>query len=326
MTSGTRGAPGGAAPGMVERVAQVVHEANRAWDKVRGVPVGPPWEQAEDWQREAAIKDVRLTLAGAPASQLHEAWRQRKLAEGWTPGAVKDRQAKTDPMLVPYTDLSGEDQRTPALAAAITQALACGRERWDVKTLTDPDSSQVNLVPVVATVADLIDLPAPILPTRRVRQEFNTYQLTGTITFAKLEADNDVHMVLADADGHTMIIESPCSDCAQHSIVHDQIATVRQIVETHFPTAAKGGVEHTSVPVTVTGVAFFDRLHGQDGVAPNGIELHPVLSFVVDGTPAAPPPADPGAAAAPPLADPGAAAVPPAAVPPPGPAPAQPAS
>jgi hypothetical protein len=29
----------------------------------------------------------------------------------------------------------------------------------------------------------------------------------------------------------------------------------------------------------VTGVAFFDFLHGQTGVAPNGIELHPVLGF-----------------------------------------------
>ena len=29
----------------------------------------------------------------------------------------------------------------------------------------------------------------------------------------------------------------------------------------------------------VTGVAFFDFLHGQTGVAPNGIELHPVRCF-----------------------------------------------
>jgi hypothetical protein len=28
---------------------------------------------------------------------------------------------------------------------------------------------------------------------------------------------------------------------------------------------------------TVTGVGFFDIIHGQTGVAPNGIELHPVL-------------------------------------------------
>jgi hypothetical protein len=29
----------------------------------------------------------------------------------------------------------------------------------------------------------------------------------------------------------------------------------------------------------VVGVAFFDFNHGQTGVAPNAIELHPVLSF-----------------------------------------------
>jgi hypothetical protein len=29
----------------------------------------------------------------------------------------------------------------------------------------------------------------------------------------------------------------------------------------------------------VSGVAFFDFLHGQTGVARNGIELHPVLGF-----------------------------------------------
>jgi hypothetical protein len=29
----------------------------------------------------------------------------------------------------------------------------------------------------------------------------------------------------------------------------------------------------------VTGVAFFDFDHGQTGVAPNAIELHPVLKF-----------------------------------------------
>ena len=30
---------------------------------------------------------------------------------------------------------------------------------------------------------------------------------------------------------------------------------------------------------TITGVAFFDFKHGQTGVAPNAIELHPVVSF-----------------------------------------------
>jgi hypothetical protein len=29
----------------------------------------------------------------------------------------------------------------------------------------------------------------------------------------------------------------------------------------------------------ITGVAFFDFPHGQTGVAPNAIELHPILGF-----------------------------------------------
>jgi hypothetical protein len=33
------------------------------------------------------------------------------------------------------------------------------------------------------------------------------------------------------------------------------------------------------VPATLTGVGFFDFIHGQTGVAPNGFELHPVLSI-----------------------------------------------
>jgi hypothetical protein len=31
---------------------------------------------------------------------------------------------------------------------------------------------------------------------------------------------------------------------------------------------------------TIRGIAFFDFKHGQTGVAPNGIELHPVLRFM----------------------------------------------
>jgi hypothetical protein len=35
----------------------------------------------------------------------------------------------------------------------------------------------------------------------------------------------------------------------------------------------------TCAKARVTGVAFFDFDHGQTGVAPNAIELHPILAF-----------------------------------------------
>jgi hypothetical protein len=34
--------------------------------------------------------------------------------------------------------------------------------------------------------------------------------------------------------------------------------------------------------VTIVGVGFWDAKHGQTGIAPNGIELHPVLNFKGD--------------------------------------------
>jgi len=50
---------------------------------------------------------------------------------------------------------------------------------------------------------------------------------------------------------------------------------------------------------TVTGVGFFDFLHGQTGVAPNGIELHPVIGFTsLSGGAAPPPPVSPETGAA----------------------------
>jgi len=42
---------------------------------------------------------------------------------------------------------------------------------------------------------------------------------------------------------------------------------------------ATGSFQSASVPVWMKGVGFFDFLHGQNGVAPNGIELHPILDM-----------------------------------------------
>jgi hypothetical protein len=39
-------------------------------------------------------------------------------------------------------------------------------------------------------------------------------------------------------------------------------------------------VHEAAARATIRGIGFFDFLHGQTGVAPNGIELHPVLRFV----------------------------------------------
>jgi hypothetical protein len=163
-------------------------------------------------------------------------------------------------------------------------AAACGVERWSVKTLTDPAASKVNLHPRATTVDALRSMPAPRVSshTPRLAQERRTYRVHASLVEMKLEADSDVHLVIADpSDRRTMIVEFPSSACTHgaNSTLRRRMSTARRalIVACGQPSAAS--FRHLSGSATITGVGFFDVLHGQTGVAPNGIELHPVLSF-----------------------------------------------
>ena len=81
-----------------------------------------------------------------------------------------------------------------------------------------------------------------------------------------------------------MIAEIPLSACASGSKVLAQITKARAAFEAaHSQTQECFNCLHQLV--TLVGVGFFDKLHGQTGVAPNGAELHPVLGFALGGAP-----------------------------------------
>ena len=165
---------------------------------------------------------------------------------------------------------------------ALTGASGCGVERWSIKTLTDPGANQVNLTAVPGTIAGLGSIAAPVEPTDRVAPiETTTYTVSGTLIFTAKEADGDYHLAIEDSSGHTMIVEIPNPSCASGSVVLNQITEARKEFEAKFgvPGQYPAPALKPNVPITVTGVGFFDKLHGQTGVAPNGIELHPVLSL-----------------------------------------------
>jgi hypothetical protein len=157
---------------------------------------------------------------------------------------------------------------------------ACGVERWHVKTGTDPQAVALSLTPVPATVTTLAAMPAPaVLPSdaRIPPAETTVYQVPATLTGVKLEADSDYHLILSAA-GHTMIAEIPDPACVGSS---SPLLPGIELARTEMDARYRPGAQwlHPGVPVIVTGAGFFDSLHGQTGVAPNGIELHPVLSI-----------------------------------------------
>ena len=91
--------------------------------------------------------------------------------------------------------------------------LACGKERWQVKVVTDKMSDRVDPIPVPITIAKLRLIDAPINPTVRKNSryaptELTTYEVTATLTVIKSEGDEDYHLVIKDNKGRTMIVES----------------------------------------------------------------------------------------------------------------------
>jgi hypothetical protein len=169
------------------------------------------------------------------------------------------------------------------LAFSSTLYAQCGVERWSVKTGTDPDAGLVNLNSSTNTTVEsmrAIPAPSPIPANNRVAPtETTQWVISGTLTQYKLEDDSDYHLVIAGTSGNTMIVEIPSPTCVgSGSPFLAGIQNARSKFDAKF--TATTSFQTANVPVQIKGVGMFDFLHGQTGVAPNGIELHPVLDII----------------------------------------------
>ncbi len=159
----------------------------------------------------------------------------------------------------------------------------CGTERWPVKTANDQDVNSVNPVPQVSTIAQLIALPIPANQSATCNRNAPTEDTIFTIQdvnihFQALESDSDYHLVIKDSSGNTMIAEVPAPKCLGLDTCSTNNPYFCEI--THARANADAiDASRTDTIGTVSGIGFFDFLHGQTGVAPNGIELHPVLGI-----------------------------------------------
>ena len=159
-----------------------------------------------------------------------------------------------------------------------------GFGRWTVKTGHDGDAGEVSTLAQTTTIAALRAMKPPSNLTGDTRRltfagspEIQTWRLEDvTLAGYKLETDGDYHLVLVDRAGNSLIAEivdprrvgEPWkAQATQARAVFDRHHTARSTFQTAGET------------VTVTGVGFFDLIHGQLGVAPNGIELHAVLEI-----------------------------------------------
>lgn len=169
----------------------------------------------------------------------------------------------------------------------------CGTERWAVKTLSDEEATCVDFTPRHTTVSWLVSQQVPERLPEQSRSgtiECQVWELTGRLKEFKAEDDGDFHIVLADLEKPdlTMIVEIPDPSCSgvcasPHSA---EMVRARESFTQVFGLPPKRFQRMTqTVMVTITGVGFFDFKHRQTGLAPNGIELHPVIGFEVQNVP-----------------------------------------
>lgn len=111
---------------LIEQIAQIVHEANKALCETAGDMSQKSWNDAAEWQKDAAREGVKeiLTNKNISDGDMHIKWCEFKIADGWKYGPVKDGVKKTHPCLIPFAELDKIDQQKDALFVAIVRALS----------------------------------------------------------------------------------------------------------------------------------------------------------------------------------------------------------
>ncbi len=109
---------------MIEHIARVCHEVNRAYCLALGDNSQPSWEDAPQWQRESARMGVDLHLCGDFGPEAwHRSWMQQKADDGWKYGPVKDPEKKEHPCMVSFDELPKEQQAKDYIFRAVVHAL-----------------------------------------------------------------------------------------------------------------------------------------------------------------------------------------------------------
>lgn len=106
-------------------MAKACHEANRVWCQANNDDSQEHWDEAEQWQRDSAIKGVEFRVQNPDAGHdaQHNSWMKEKTDAGWIYGEAKNADQKTHPCIVPFDQLPEFQRKKDSLFCAIVDAL-----------------------------------------------------------------------------------------------------------------------------------------------------------------------------------------------------------
>jgi len=117
-------------------IASVAFEANRQYcEMIGGKAYNPAWTEVGQDVRDALIESVKVALTDkiVSAELSHLRWAAVRVEAGWSIGPRFDPYRKTDPNLVPFRELSVQEQLKDILFLAIVNSLgaALGYREFD---------------------------------------------------------------------------------------------------------------------------------------------------------------------------------------------------
>jgi len=159
--------------------------------------------------------------------------------------------------------------------------------RWGVRTGSDPDAHLIKDSPVHTTIEALASKPRPkgmetgteIGDDRRSSEvERTIYELEAMIISYKVQMSGSYTFILQGETGQTII-----ANCVDPQFVPPGSRWAKEIAATRNEVVAKltpgPNYTHVNHRVRVTGIGFFNQIHGQTGAARNSLELTPVLGI-----------------------------------------------
>lgn len=167
-----------------------------------------------------------------------------------------------------------------------------GQQRWDVKTMQDPNAHLVNFTPTTnySSIKKIKKIDREVWHEidPRSNVEYLTVQFKCKIKKYKEETgdsgDNDYHVVIYQEGNSqiTMVAEIPDPNCpnVKNSKYVKNFKDSRKVIDDNDNTSGSSDWKTvTNKTYTIYGVLFRDKKHNAVGQLPNYVEIHPVLSL-----------------------------------------------
>lgn len=109
---------------IIEDIARIAHEVNRAYCESLGDFSQCDWGNAPKWQQDSVINGVKFHLRNplATPADSHDSWLAEKSKDGWKFGPIKDPEKKEHPCYRPYEELPQEQRSEDYLFKAVVKS------------------------------------------------------------------------------------------------------------------------------------------------------------------------------------------------------------